>query len=168
MKASLLLRSLPVFVFLLLPVSVSAQNAGEMDAMLAADTVSAAKAARFILGAADLLDPGLSGPDAEEAACNLAILNGWIGAHGSESVTLKQTAFLVMKAFDLKGGIMYSLFGSPRYAYREMIYRKLITGHADNTMILTGFRLLQILDETISYVGESVFGSADAEIIGSQ
>ena len=149
-------------VLILLPVLAFAQTAAEMDTMLAADTVSSARAARFVLGAADLLPAGLSGNEAERAAYDMASSSGWIkaspggeprpaasAAGSGEAVTMKDAAFLIMKAFDLKGGVMYSLFGNPRYAYREMVYRKIITGKADQGMKVSGSRLLLILDKVI-------------------
>ena len=145
--------SVLIFLFLAISVQLHAQTAAEIDALLEADKISAACLARFVLGAADLLPEGLSGAEAEEAAYGIAYSNGWLKLSAGENVTLKDTAFLIMKAFDLRGGIMYSLFKNPRYAYREMIYRKLIMGHADQAMTPNGARLLQILDKTISYTG---------------
>ena len=145
-------RKYLAILFLLLPAIAFAQNAAELDAMLKAETVSASSAARFVLGAADLLESGLSGQEAEKAAYDIASSNGWVMVSGDESLTLKETAFLIMKAFKIKGGIMYSLFNNPRYAYREMIYRKLISGHMDGAMKVYGFRFLQILDKVISSV----------------
>ena len=134
-----------------IPAAVSGGTAADMDAMLAAKTVSAAGAARFILASADLLPAGLSGSAAERAAYDMASSKGWIKKTAEENVTLKDTAFLIMKAFDLKGGIMYSLLKNPRYAYREMVYRKLIQGASDPDMNVTGARLIQILGKTINY-----------------
>ena len=146
----LLLFSLLFFLTAFMPSSFAfTQTAAEMDAMLAADTISSARAARFVLGAADLLPAGVAGADAERAAYDMASSRGWINAASGEAATLKDTAFLIMKAFDLKGGVMYSLFGNPRYAYREMVYRKLITGQADQGMKVSGSRLLLILDKVI-------------------
>ena len=145
----LFLLLLPALAFV--PRPLDAQTASEVDAMLHSDTVSAAAMARFVLGAADLLPQGLSGTQAEKAAFDLASSNGWIKTGAGENATLKDTAFLAMKAFDLKGGAFYSLFKNPRYAYREMVYQKLITGHADQNMRVTGARLLLILDKTISF-----------------
>ena len=136
---------------LLLPALAFAQTASELDAMLAANTVSAARAARFVLGAENLLPAGVSGADAEKAAYDKASSNGWIKSGAGEALTMKDAAFLIMKAFDLKGGVMYSLFGSPRYAYREMVYQKLIMGKADQGMKVSGARLLFILDKTLRY-----------------
>ena len=131
-----------------------AQTAAEMDAMLEADSVSAAAAARFVLASADLLPAELTGAEAEKAAYDMAYSKGWIKKAPEESVTLKDTAFLVMKAFDLKGGIMYSLLKNPRYAFREMVYRKLIQGIPDPDMKVTGARLIQVISNTSSYSDE--------------
>ena len=141
-------------MFLLLVSPAFSQTAAEMDAMLGADTVSAATAARFVLGAAELLPSGLSGQAAERAAYEAASSNGWIKVAADDAVTLKDTAFLVMRAFDLSGGAMYSLFRNPRYAYREMVYKKLIAGRADQDMKVSGARLLLILDKTAGYIGD--------------
>jgi len=142
-------KYLAIFL-LLLPAIAFAQNAAELDVMLTSVTVSASSAARFVLGAADLLPPELSGPEAEEAAYEIAASKGWIRVPGDESITLIDTAFLIMKAFEIRGGLLYTLFGNPRYAFREMIYQKIITGHADGSMKVYGARFLQILDKTIS------------------
>ena len=139
----LVLISLLIF----LPIMAFAQTAAELDSLLTADTVSAARAARFVLEASDLLPSGLSGNEAERAAYDMAASNGWIKAAASEAVTMKDVAFLIMKAFNLKGGVMYSLFKNPRYSYREMVYRKIITGKADQGMKVSGSRLLLILDK---------------------
>ena len=141
----------PLLLLLLLPFFAFAQTASEMDAMFAADTVSAARAARFVLGAAYLLPQELSGSVAERTAYEMASSNGWVKVSQDDALTLKDTAFLIMKAFDLKGGMMYSIFKNPRYAYREMVCRNLITGRMNGNIKVKGSTLLQILDKTISY-----------------
>jgi len=138
-------------VLLLLPALAFAQTAAEMDNLLASGTVSAAQAARFVLGAADLLPQGLSEADAENAAYDTAFSNGWVKAAPGESITYKETAFLIMKAFNIKGGVMYSIFKNPRYAYREMVYRKLIQGRTEGAMPVTGARFLLVLDRVLRY-----------------
>jgi len=148
---TLFLLFLSVFAFA--PSALQAQTAAELDTMLQVTAVSAAKAARFVLGAADLLPPGLSGADAEKAAYDKASSNGWIMADAGENITMKDASFLIMNAFSLKGGMMYSLLKNPRYAYREMVYQKLITGRTDSAMKVSGPRLLYILDKTMSFTG---------------
>ena len=142
-------RFLLFSLFILLSSFAFAQTASELDAMLQTETVTAAFAARFVLGAADLLPVNVSGADAENAAYDMAKSNGWLKATASDPITLKETAYLIMKAFNLPGGVMYSIFRNPRYAYREMVYQKLIVGQTDEKMTLSGARLLQILDNVM-------------------
>jgi len=139
---------LPMLAFA--PPALQAQTAADMETMLGSDTVSTAAAARFVLGAADLLTPGLSGSEAERAAYEMASSRGWVKASAGDAISMEETAFLVMKAFDLKGGLMYSLFKNPRYAYREMVYRKLIPGQTYQGTKVSGAKLLQILDKTVT------------------
>lgn len=141
-------------LLLVLPALAFSQTAAEMDSLLGANTVSGAAAARFVLEAADLLPGGLSGAEAEKAAWETASSKGWVKTASTDAFTLKDTAFLIMRAFDLKGGFMYSASKSPRYAYREMVYHKMIQGRADPAMEVSGSRFLQILGSALSYSGE--------------
>jgi hypothetical protein len=56
-----------------------------------------------------------------------------------------------MKAFALKGGILYSLFPLPRYACRELVYLRIIQGGLDPDERLDGRAFLQILGRVLSY-----------------
>ena len=139
--------------FLFLAFALFAQTAAELDTILEAKAVSAATAARFALGSADMLPQELSGSKAETLAYDMAKSKGWITTEAGDAITLKDSAFLIMSAFDVKGGVMYKFLPGPRYAYREMVYRKLIQGRADPDMNVSGPRLLQIIGRTLDYVG---------------
>ncbi|MCL1837372.1 MAG: hypothetical protein FWG46_07490 [Treponema sp.] len=147
-----------IFILMILlsfaALSLFAQTAAEMDALLETRAVSGGAAARFVLEAAELLPPGLSGAEAESAAFDLAKSRGWLNGAAADPVSLRDTAFLVMGAFDFGGGLMYTLFHNPRYAYREMVHRKLIQGRADPSMAVSGARLLHIIGRTLSWSGE--------------
>jgi hypothetical protein len=130
------------------------QDAGELDILLETSQVSGSRAARFVLASAGLLEPGLSGQAAEEAAWNAALERGWVRGSSSSALRLKEAAYLVMAAFGLKGGLMYSLFPGPRYAYRELLRLRLIQGRADENFTLSGERLLHILGRVMQYAGE--------------
>ena len=122
-------------------------TAAQMDALLEIKEVNAAIAAYFALGAAGLLPQD----DGYAAAYDSALSRGWIKTASDDAVTLQETAFLVMNAFELKGGIMYSIFHNPRYAYREMVYNRLIQGHSYSSNKVSGIDLLRILDRTQNY-----------------
>jgi hypothetical protein len=141
-----------------------------MDALLETEAVTAGLAARFVLGAAGLGPEGLSGTAAINAAYQEALSRDWLRQRTESSgpedeISLRDTAFLVMNVFDFTGGVMYTVFRNPRYAYREMLYRKLITGPVDENMRVSGERLLQIIGRTLNYSGERE--EMDAMILNS-
>jgi hypothetical protein len=70
-----------------------------------------------------------------------------------------------MVAFGLKGGLMYSLFPGPRYAYRELLYLKIIQGRADGGSAVSGERLLHIIAQALRYSGED--GRLDAALLSA-
>ena len=150
MKTTLLL----VCIFFSTTLILSAQTAAEMDRMLETRARSVGLAARFAMGAYGLLPEGLSGAAAEAAAYQAARSAGWVRGGPEEEINLRDTAFLLMNVFELRGGIMYRLFRSPRYAYREMVYRRLIQGRSYPHMGLSGPTFLQILGRTLNFTGE--------------
>ena len=60
-------------------------------------------------------------------------------------IPVKTYAFLLMKAFNIKGGLMYRIYPCPRYAYRELRYLAVIQGNSDPDAPMTGSTMLQIL-----------------------
>jgi len=152
-----------LILFIFSALSVSAQTAVELETMLQTNVVTKAGASRFVLGAAELIWHELSGPEAEKTAYELALSRQWIKGKADDAIKLKELGFLVMSAFDLRGGFMYSLLRNPRYAYREMVYRRLIPGRTDASMIVSGPRLLQIIGGVLTYTGENE--RLDAELL---
>jgi hypothetical protein len=76
---------------------------------------------------------------------------GWLQKDDAGQISLKETAFLVMNAFEIKGGVLYALFHNPRYAYRELCYRDIIQGRSDPDFAVSGHRLLQIIARAADY-----------------
>jgi hypothetical protein len=58
-----------------------------------------------------------------------------------------------MKAFDLHGGAMYRISSSPRYAYRELLYLRIIQGASDPSQKVSGERLMRILGRALDHAG---------------
>jgi len=152
-----------VFFF---PVLAFAQTASEMDTLLRTSAVTTGVAARFVMGAAGMTRRELSGAEAISTAYKTALSNGWVKSAPDEAISLQETAFLLMNVFKIKGGIMYSIFHNPRYAYRELIYRKLIPGRAYANMKLPGQKFLQILGKILDYNGEKEQMDEILQIIG--
>jgi outer membrane protein OmpA-like peptidoglycan-associated protein len=128
-----------------------AQTAAEMDALLENRAASFAQAARFTLVTADILDERSAAGD----AFVLARERGWLPkkAEADGPVRLGELCFLVMKAFNIKGSFLYALFPGPRYAFRELEYRALISGRRDPALKVSGEDLLRILEDAAAYRG---------------
>jgi hypothetical protein len=130
-------------------VFLRAQTAAEMDALLENRTTSFVQAARFTLVTADILDKHSSAGD----AFVLARERGWLpkSAEADSPIRLGELCFLVMKTFNIKGSFLYALFPGPRYAFRELEYRKLIPGRRDPALKVSGEDLLRILEGATAY-----------------
>jgi len=147
-KHNLLL--LAILLGALLSSPLYAQTAAELEELLQIQTISYAQAARFVLEAADTASPKDSG-----AAFAFAVERAWLPkkASAEKPITLAELSFLIMKAFGLKGGMMYSIIPCPRYAYRSMVSRSFIQGASDPGMTVNGNNFLLILGNVLDAAG---------------
>lgn len=145
------MRKIVPVLFLAAAAGLYAQSAKEMDLLLADPGVSYARAARYVLPAAGILPAAVSEADAFKAALE----KGWLpdGADPAATIRLDDSAYLVMRAFSLEGGLMYRLFPGPRYAYRELSYRRYIQGRRDPAQPVSGERLVRILGRVLDAKG---------------
>jgi outer membrane protein OmpA-like peptidoglycan-associated protein len=123
----------------LIPALGWSQAGDELEALLGSRALTYGQAARFVLeaaGAAALPGPGEALAYAKER--NFLPRNAAEGA----PARLDGVSLLLMRAFDLRGGLFYSLAKSPHYAYREMIYKQVIQDRADPSMPVSGDLLL--------------------------
>jgi len=149
-----IVKSFFLTVFLLSATLVFAQNAQDMDALLATETISYEQAAWFVLGAADA--PGFSGGAAE--AFRYAAERGWLPANAApnDRARLDGVSLLIMQSHGINGGFMYALTKSPRYAYRELVYLNVIQGRTDPEMTVSGDLLLFILTRVLYFQEEQL------------
>jgi hypothetical protein len=143
------LPCLPALVCAMLLFSAAAwgQSAAEMESLLDAGEITCSQAAYFVLAAA-LDDP----PQNPEAAFGMARERVWLPAKAESngSITLGGLSLLLMKAFDIQGGLMYRFFPLDRYAYREMIGRGFIEGRSYSTFTVSGEQFLRILENVLN------------------
>lgn len=127
------------------------QSGADIDTLLGTSEVSIALATRFVLPAADIL-PANATPDAAFAA---AKEKGWLPPEieADSPIKLSELSFLIMQAFEMKGGAMYSISPGPRYAYRELVYLRLIQGISDPVQTINGERLMRILGRILDLKG---------------
>jgi len=147
-------RKAPIIIagfLLIMPVFVSAQTAAELEKALGTQNLTCAQAAGFVLAAA----ADTSVKNISKEAFEQAIAKGWFpqGTKPEENITLGRLSFLIMKAFNIKGGLMYTFFPGPRYAFRTMVSRSYIQGTADPAMKVSGVRFFRILGKVLSATG---------------
>jgi hypothetical protein len=137
-------------VFLLLSVAAYGQTAADMESLLEAGEITVSQAAYVTLAAA-LESP----PENPEAAFDLAREKGWLPAkaEGGSALTQSVLSLLVMKSFNLKGGLLYRLFPGGRYAYREISGRGFIEGRSYPNLKVSGEQFLRILGKVIAEEG---------------
>jgi len=143
MKRYLLLSILSFYWLAALP----AQTAAELETLLNTQTVTYAQAARFALeaaGAATIASPAEAFRFAQE--------NNWLpkDAAPDTPARLDGVSLLFAQSFKLKGGIFYSLFKNPHYAYRELVYRQAIQGKADPHAAVSGSQLIFITNKLLA------------------
>ncbi|MDR3020803.1 MAG: hypothetical protein LBU66_07870 [Treponema sp.] len=123
--------------------------AEELETLLGTNTVTYAQAARFVLDASNTYIT-----DNQDEAFRFAMEKNWLpkNAQANQAARLDALSLLFMKTFQIKGGIFYSIFQTPRYAYREMAYRNFISGRIEPGMNITGERLLFYTGRVLTYI----------------
>ena len=139
---------LTVLFFGLLCAPLFGQTAAELEELLRVQAVSYGQAARFVLEAADvasLRDP--------EQAHAYAVDRSWLPRRtaAANPARLDRISLLLMQAFDLNGGMWYSLTRSSHHAYRELVYQDIIQGRTDPTMTISGEQLLFLINRLLSF-----------------
>ena len=142
-------------LFLLLLASLGAQTVlvaqsnAFLDGFLSQETVTYGPAAYLVLAGSGQM------AESEPVESALAVLQakGWAleGRGPGDAVTLGEYADLLMRSFDITGGLMYRIAPGPRYATREMAYRKLIQGKARPGASVSGERAARILGRVLDY-----------------
>jgi len=148
-KISILL----IFCFLTAPAFLAAQStAQEIETLLGTNAVTYAQAARFALEASDTL----AVPDPNEAF-RYAAEHGWLpkNVSANDTARLDGISLLLMRSFDIGGGILYSIAKNPHYAYRELAYREVIRGRADPAMNVSGELFLFLTGRILSQRDEA-------------
>lgn len=128
-----------------------AQSNEFVDSLLESEEVTMGQAAYLVLVASDNL-----GEDADEArAFELLETFGWApkGASAGASIRLKDYSYLLMRAFGLKGGLLYAVFPGPRYAYRQLAANLVIQGRSDPDMSLSGSMAVRMLGRVFDVKG---------------
>ena len=148
---------------LLLPVSLGAQTAARLAAILEKPAVNYGEAAIFALEAAEkayFTDP--------VEAFNFAKERNWLPkkAEAGGVARLDGISLLLVRAFEVKGGMFYRIAKNSHYAYRELVYMDVILGDTDPGMKVPGeeflFMLGQLMDrrEDVVFITDTTIAEA--------
>jgi len=130
------------------PAVLCAQSAAAMDTILEQEELSFGAASYLLLAERGEIDDTA---DFGEAARKMAdLLPEFSDGDAEATLTLGEYSFLLMKVYDLGGGLMYSLLPGPRYAVREMAFLKVVQGSTYPKSVLTGERAVRILQRYLT------------------
>jgi hypothetical protein len=139
------------WVFLFSISAAAAQSNAFVDGLLAKSSVSAGQVSYLVLVASD----NLSEDADEQRAFDLMGNLGWApkGASIDDPVDLSTYAYILMRAFGLKGGIMFHFQPGPRYAYRELASLQVIQGRSDPSSPVDGVMAVRMLGRVFDVRG---------------
>ena len=144
------LISCMAFAFILL-LSLHAQNSEKMTEILKSEKASFEQASYLPALYANLISEDDSSAKAFEA---LKDNNYFSPSVTSDSnVTLAQLCQIYMKAFNMKGGLFYTLFPSARYAFKEFKANGILPPQADPSENVSGRDSIDIFNSCLSLTG---------------
>ena len=149
-------------VLLILPAPLEAQEAARLAAILGKSTISYDEAAVFVLEAAE--QAVFDDPD---DAFRFAKERNWLPkkAEPGAAARLNGVSFLLMNAFELKGGMFYRLAPNPHHAYRELVYQDVIQGDTDPAMTVSGEEFLFMIGQILTMKETTIVETTEEQII---
>ena len=97
---------------------------GTIDVLLSQDAVTWGQAAWLVGRAAGTFDESVT----PGQAAGLASAKGWGDASliPASVITLAAYSQILVRALAVPGGVFYTLFPGPRYAFRELVFRRIL------------------------------------------
>lgn len=131
--------------------SVFAQSSEQLSKILKSEKVTFAEASYLPAVYANLV----SEESTEEEAFKALQDNGYFDAEITPDlqVNLSQLCNIYMKVFDIKGGLLYSIFKSPRYAFKEFKAISVLPSEADPSMAVSGRDSIDIFNSCLEISG---------------
>jgi len=136
-------------LFIFAAVGLSAQSMEIIDDLLGQESANFGESVYMITVGGGIVDESASISEAMEAASE----KKWIRSKTSadDTITLGEVSLLTMKALKIRGGLMYKLFPTPRYAVRELAYLEIFRGEAHPNNEISGEDVVKLLSQAISW-----------------
>ncbi len=122
---------------------VHSQSNQVVDVLLAQKEATGAEVAYMALVGGGLLAETATPQEALDQAAQ----KGWLpkGLAPEAALSLEDFSVLAMRSFNLKGGIGWMVFGSKRYAYRELVALGIANGSGGPKRIPSGEEALRMI-----------------------
>ena len=144
-------RKKVIFLLALLVFStpIFAQTAERLETLLNEKAITWSQAAAFTLEAARVTT-------GNKTAFNFAAEKKWLPKNAAPEgkTSLKGVSLLLMKSFDLEGGLFYRIFQSGNHAYRELVNKNVIRAEKAPSSSVTGPEFLFFINRILSIRGE--------------
>jgi hypothetical protein len=125
-----------------------AQSNAFIDKLIDEQEATYGESAFMALASAGLVKPEGAVTD----AIAYMTANNWgFVKNPDEPVTLGDLCYVLMRAYNMTGGLMYALFPGPRYAAREFEYLELVRRYPVPSRRLSGEEVLQLVGKVLSF-----------------
>ncbi len=141
-----------LLVFLVLVCSsgfafIFAQSNAILDELIAQKPVLLGQAAYLVLSAAGQI------PDSAtvDQATQMVHQKKWASPllKASDPLPLDQLSYIIMSSLDIKGGLLYTIFPSPRYALRELTFLRVAAAPAWPDKLVAGDEAMRMLTKAM-------------------
>lgn len=133
--------------------SLSAQSSEKLTQIISNEELSFSEAA-YLCG---VYSDAVNEMSSFQGAFVVLQENGLIGENYSadQKISVSQFAYLCAKSVNLKGGFFYTLFPSPRYAFKELQAKSIIPSAVDPSSVISGRNAIAVLNGCINYAEKS-------------
>ncbi len=142
-------RVLILGVLVLSVLNLYSQSNEMIDTLIAEKKADFGKTALIILTGAGILEDSARPSEAVKYISE----NRWgFNRKTKDSpINAGELAYLIMKAFKLKGGLMYTFFPGPRYAYRELTFLGLLPSRGGPYRYVSGEEVVNTLSRVLNW-----------------
>ena len=123
--------------------SAPATDDATIDSILTQKAITFGNAAWLVGRSAGTYDEKVT----PEQATGLARSAGWVGKDkkDNDAVDLQSYGLILLKAFDLPTGLVYGWLPGPRYALRELTFRKILPSNLAPDDLVSGEEAMRYL-----------------------
>ncbi len=126
---------------------LAAQNNALIDVFLQKEAADFGTAAYLVVVGANIANETIT----IEQAKKIVLEKNWgfTEKDSQEPLRAGELSLMLLNALELRGGLLYSLFGGPWYAFKEATYRGWFPSHYSAFRILKGWEVIQALSAAL-------------------